>query len=362
MDNRRRTYVLSKLYEDALNILVKGGREADIFEYILEIGQLREPKVEPCFECPYYYDYLKYSGLFEMFVIKKTMTIEELEIQLNLYKKAQLNDSAVQAIKESGKKEFSYVLTNPSKKVVYLDQNMLSDFSNDPETSEKLNTLKENYDFCYGPSHLEEINKILNPQDQGKMMDSITTLTGNLIILPTGDDYVFAFEPPHFGLKRVQSFPGGTAAVEEMRLVSASDRRLFLSKYEDDIHKKNIGNNHCVFDDLSDDSFKELLTYTSSSFHSKDHIKSFSGRDSYVHAIYTLFNSLDLLSYKIDTKDRTIRSGSHDIEHLISAGKADFFVTKDKKLYHRALQIYSFLQIDTLVLNQKDYIEALEAC
>ncbi|MGR5159973.1 hypothetical protein [Vibrio owensii] len=295
-------------------------------------------------------------------MIQNTMTIEELEIQLNLYKKAQLNDSLVESIKKSGKKEFSYVLTNPSKKVVYLDQNMLSDFSNDPETSKKINTLKGNYDFCYGPSHLEEINKILNSKDQIRMLDSMTSLTGNLIILPTVDNYVFAFESPQFGLKRVQSFPGATEAVEEMRLVSAADRSLFLSKYEDDIHKKKIGNNHSVFDDLSEDAFKELLTYTGSRFHSKEHIKSFSGRDSYVHAIYTLFNSLDLLSYKIDTKDRTIRSGSHDIEHLISAGKADFFVTKDKKLYHRAIQIYSFLQIDTLVLSQNDYIQALEAC
>lgn len=348
------------MFEDALNILADGGEKKDIFLHMMEIGQLKKVEVEACLTDPYYYDYLKYSSLFDMFVITNQITLEKLKQELNLYKKAQLDDQAAEAVKKSGKREFGARIVEPSKRTIYLDQNMLSDYSNSFDIAEKMKCLKKHYDFCYGPSHLEEINKISGDEDQKRMMDSITSLTDNLIILPTPDDYVFAIEEPHWGLKRVQAFPGGTEAVEERRVISSSDRKLFLPKYEDDIHKKKIGTNKSIFEELSDDAFKELLAYSESRFQSKEDIKSFSDRSSYVHAMYTLFISLDLLSYKIDNKDRTIRSSAHDIEHLISASKVDFFISKDKKLCQRAKQIYSFLGVDTVVLNQNEYVDVLE--
>lgn len=237
---------------------------------------------------------------------------------------------------------------------------MLSDYDSNSSAYETINKLKKKLDICYSPSHLEEINKTSSNDDVKRLLGKLTELTGNLIVLPDENGHFYAKEEPDYGLKRVNSYPGSTDAVENLKLMSAKERSLFLSKYDTELHKKVIGNNDNIFDSLSDEDFRELLFYTHSSFTSKSSIKKYDGRDKLLHAVYTLFGMLDLLSYRVDSQERTIKSSAHDIEHIIYASEADYFVTKDKKLYQRTKQIYKFLDIKTTVLNHRNYLERLK--
>ena len=54
------------------------------------------------------------------------------------------------------------------------------------------------------------------------------------------------------------------------------------------------------------------------------------------------------------------RSNLHDVIHTIYAAHCEVFVTDDKKLRQKALVVYEWYGVKTLVLSSKDYIEWLK--
>jgi hypothetical protein len=70
-----------------------------------------------------------------------------------------------------------------------------------------------------------------------------------------------------------------------------------------------------------------------------------------ITAINALSKMLDLLGYKIDKKEKTKKSSLHDNEHLIYAFEADYFVTNDTNLLHRAKQIFKFMNAKVKVID-----------
>lgn len=360
MDNCRKAYVSSKLQEEILNLLLKSSELAELMPLYQDLWSLPGSEVAPCMECPSCYDYIFFRKLLNKVKNESPIDRDHLRKELHIWKITQLQDSAVGSIKKGTQSGFNYVKYTAEKEIVYFDQNMLSDYDQNKKVEDEVESLKSKYEFCYSPSHLEEINKVLNPEDVSRLLLKITELTGNIIVFPGAEDYFLAKEEPKYGLERVRSFPGSTESIESLKLVSSSTREIFLKKYDDEIHKKSIGNSSSVFEDLSDEAFNELLVHTHSLYRNKLDIKVHKNGGDLLHAIYTLFNALDLLSFKIDNKDRTIKSSAHDIEHIIYATKAKYFVTKDKNLFHRAKQIFNFLGIDTIVLNHKNYFSHLK--
>ncbi|WP_404419325.1 hypothetical protein [Marinospirillum sp.] len=325
-----------------------------------EISALPGTPVEPCFSCASCYDYVFYNKLLLNVANQKQMDRSSLEIELHKWKKIQLHDDILTSLKRSSRTKFGYEKYLPNRKVVYFDQNMLSDYDNDVYVYETINRLKKSFDICYSPSHLEEINKASTTDDVKRLLAKLTELTRNLVVLPSENGHFYAIEKPDYGLDRVNAYPGSTETVESLKFISSRERTLFLSKYDTEYHKKAIGNNDNIFDSLSDEDFHELLFFTRSSFATKSSMKENESRNEFLHAVYTLFGMLDLLSYRVDSQERTIKSSAHDIEHVIYASEADYFITKDKKLYMRAKQVYKFLDIKTSVLNHRDYLEKLE--
>lgn len=361
MDNCKKAYVSSVLKETILNMILQRKSLEEIMPLYQDVWALPGTPVEPCYSCASCYDYVFYNGLLLKIANQKKIDREFLELELYKWKKTQLHDDILTSFKKSSRTKFAYNECSPNRKVIYFDQNMLSDYDSNSSVHEAINKLKENFDICYSPSHLEEINKTSTNNDMKRLLTKLTELTGNLVVLPGENDNIYAFEEPHYGLDRVNAYPGSTEAVEGLKLIDAKKRTLFLNKYNSEQHKKSIGNNDDIFERLSNEDFKELLFITHSRFLSKSSIKENQGRNEFLHAVYTLFGMLDLLSYRVDNQERTIKSSVHDIEHLIYASKANYFVTKDKKLYMRAKQIYKFLDIKTTVLNHHDYLDTLAA-
>ncbi|RBP79093.1 hypothetical protein EBI01_20265 [Marinomonas rhizomae] len=358
MDNCRKAYVSSKLLEQILEGILKHKRLNELLPWYKELWSLPGREIIPCMECPYCYDYIFYNETLTDLSGEREIDRDSLREKLHVWKKTKKRDDALYAI-NNGESIFNYSEYEAEREVIYFDQNMLSDYDQKKIVFDQVSELKKKYDFCYSPSHLEEINKIINEMDVDRLLSKVSKLTDNIFVLPRVDGYYFVKEEPKYGFQRVRAYPGSTEAIEALKVISSSDREIFLDKYNDEIHKKDIGNSVDIFNSLSDEAFQELLFYTHSSFKNKNDIKEHFKRDDLLHAIYTLYNSLDLLSYKVDTKERTIKSSVHDIEHILSATKSNYFVTKDKKLYHRTRQIYGFLGIKTIVLNHNDYIEVL---
>ncbi len=359
MDNCKKAFVSSRLQEDILKMILQRKSLEELIPWYQEVWALPGAPVKPCFRCASCYDYIFYSNLLHKVANQIDVDRKSLEIELHMWKKTQLQDDILTSLKKSSPSVFAYEKYSPNKKVIYFDQNMLSDYDDNPSIYCSINKLKEKFDICYSPSHLEEINKTSTSNDVKRLLTKLSELTENLVVLPDENGHFYAKEPPEYSLNRVNSYPGSTDAVESLKLMSSKERSLFLSKYDTEHHKKNIGNNDNIFNSLSDTDFRELLFYTHSSFTSKDSIKNYHDRSELLHAVYTLFGMLDLLSYRVDSQERTIKSSSHDIEHIIYASEADYFVTKDKKLYQRSKQIYNFLDIKTIVLNHRDYLEKL---
>ena len=360
MDNCKKAYVISRLQENILNKILQRKTIAELMPWYQEIWSLPGEPVEPCFSCASCYDYMFYDRLLRTVANQKKIDLKALEVELHTWKRTQYQDDVLTSLKRSKGSDFAYKKYSPERKVVYFDQNMLSDYDDKTSVYNEINVLKNNLDICYSPSHLEEINKTSTSSDIQRLLTKVTELTGNLVLLPSEEGHFYAKEEPHYGLNRVNSYPGSTDAVESLKLLTARERALFLDKYDTEYHKKVIGNNNDIFESLSDEDFSELLFYTRSSFRNKASIKEYKGRGELLHAVYTLFGMLDLLSYRVDNQERTIKSSAHDIEHIIYASVTDYFVTKDKKLYHRAKQIYKFLGITTIVLNHRDYLKRLE--
>ena len=55
--------------------------------------------------------------------------------------------------------------------------------------------------------------------------------------------------------------------------------------------------------------------------------------------------SMDVFDFYKDDNKKS--SGSSDLEHLIYGAGCTYFLTGDNKLYHRAKQIYKFLNTPT---------------
>ena len=207
--------------------------------------------------------------------------------------------------------------------------------------------------FVY-PNSETLVYKIPDPKEKSLIIEALSELTDNTVILPEEDKNLFFKEDPLFGLNRIEKFDGSTEALEELRLVSSKDREIYLKKYNTHEHKLHIANNGDIFNSLAEDEFRELVSLSHSSLYEKSSFKNITSRTTALHAIYTLSNMLDLLGYKVDKKEKTQKSSLHDIEHLIYGLDSDLFVTNDRKLQSRAIQIYKFMNLEVKVITLEE--------
>lgn len=347
------SYHASALMERLLQAVLSNSSVEDIENILNNLRLMGADNIVPCMECAPCYDFIFYSQTIQK-VFDGAISKESLKNELHVWRKTQLRDEALTNIKRGNSREdFNKRPFDASGTKVYFDQNVLSLYAQDEEIKSKIDHLKESgkFIFFYSPSNLEEINKIPYLDQKLLVVSALSELTGNIVILPDEKTNSFFIEDPCYGLKRIENHEGSTEALEELKLVSSRDRKMYLEKYDTAEHRQDIANNQSVFESLTDEEFGELVSLSHSSLYDKECFSNTTSRAEALHAVYTLSSMLDLLGYKVDTKEKTQKSSLHDIEHIIYGLDADIFVTNDRKLQSRAIQIYKFMNVDTKVVN-----------
>lgn len=346
------SYHASTLMENLLERLLLDGTDNDVKDTLKDLSLMGASEIVPCMECAPCYDFIFYSQTMQKF-FSGVLTKKSLNDELHIWKKTQLRDEALTKIRgENSQYDFNKKPFKTSGTKIYLDQNILSLYAQDEKIKSALNNFCDRGTFCffYSPSNLEEINKIPNDETKSQIIEALTAITKNVVVLPDGNVNSFFVEPPYYGLKRIEKYEGSTEALEELKLISSNDRKMYLEKYDSAEHKQKIANNQNILESLTVEEFRKLISLSHSSLYDKEQFKNIESRTEALHAIYTLSNIFDLLGYKVDKKEKTKKSSLHDIEHLIYGLDTDLFVTNDRKLQSRALQIYKFMGVKVKVV------------
>lgn|GEM_PF-6646525 len=289
------------------------------------------------------------------------MTANQVKKSRLAWKYATYTDQAMKHHFGASRLRFDRTPATTSCAVVYLDQNVFSDFTKDSNVQIALRQLKSEglLQFAYSPSHLEEICKILDESYRQAFIEAISEITNNMSLQPSSDDRLGLFiENPAVVLARAAVSPEATDAVERIKTLKEESRELYFAEYNKEPHRISLGQRTDVFGALTGNEFSRLMFHSASSRLQKDEFKGLVSHSDIRNAIYALHNGLDLLSFKRETSERTRRSSVHDIEHLIYGSQCGVFVSKDARLLARARQIYPFLGIEVKVLSLDEFLKS----
>ena len=243
-----------------------------------------------------------------------------------------------------------------NKPLVYLDHNVIDKFHKEEEMRRRLVPGYADIQYVYSPSHLEEIKRMNNEEQEQYVMSTIRQITCSLFISNfEGSKLSLAHEDPNYGMRRVLKSEVAPD-VEAYRVITADDRKIFHPERTNEVYLSRLTfdevfNHPTVIGVCEDFQREELLD-------EKGCVKHYT----FVHqAIHALVRALDNLGFKTDKK-RAIKSSAHDIEHMIYAAGTDIFVTMDKKFKDRSKLIYQRLGISTKVMDwdeYRDYVDSL---
>lgn len=292
--------------------------------------------------------------------------VEILKISLHRYNKAELSDKTLNPLlyRDYNKRNFNYTIydKSPNEKILYLDQNVMSDLMDKKDEAEKIKSLcfSNNIIIVYSPNHLEEANRFPCEIKKTKFIEAIRYLTDDILFLPydNSDKNFLAKEDPIYSLNRVKKYEDTSIYFEKLTILGQKDREMFLPEYEEKNHKDFINNSHDVFNLLSDEDFSKVMSNSFGGFVTKDNFKNIlKDRDGFNLKIKSLYKALDLLGYKLEKKKNRNEPGiTYDPEHLIYAFESDIFITNDERLRLRTKQIAKFIESTLEVLSYEDFL------
>jgi len=242
-----------------------------------------------------------------------------------------------------------------NKPLVYLDHNVMDKFHKEHEKRRRLITGYASIQYVYSPSHLEEIKRMNNGEEEQKVISTIREVTSSLFISHfEGNELSLAYEDPEYGMRRVLKSRVAPDA-EAYRFITADDRKIFHPERTDEVYLSKL-----TFDQV----FNHPTVLAVCEKFQGEELTDDNGRlkhFSFVHqAIHALVRALDNLGYKTD-KNRAIKSSAHDIEHMIYAAGTNIFVTMDKKLKDRTNLIYQRLGLSTTVMDWNQYTDFVDS-
>lgn len=246
-----------------------------------------------------------------------------------------------------------FILNN--KPLVYLDHNVMDKFHKEEEKRRRLIPGYADIQYVYSPSHLEEIKRMNNQEEEQQVMNTIREITCSLFISNfEGSKLSLAHEDPDYGMRRVLKSKVAPD-VEAYRVITADDRKIFHPERTDKIYLSKLTfdevfNHQTVIGVCEEFLWQDMID-------EKGRIKHYT----FLHqTIHSLVRALDNLGYKTD-KNRAIKSSAHDIEHMIYAAGTDIFVTMDKKFKDRSKLIYQRLNISTNVMDWGEYMDYVDS-
>ncbi|WP_269054901.1 hypothetical protein [Paenibacillus tundrae] len=239
---------------------------------------------------------------------------------------------------------------NNDKPIYYLDLNVINQYKEIKFIKDKIEISKKIYEYAYSPAHVFEISR-MNNYDRLK---DISELTANLVILPEEVNLYIGYENPNYSLERIKKKPEYLRNYEEYWFNESKIRELYFPEFENEEFRKRVGSSNDLFFEFKEQINKALLFVGSFQL---DMIKKDIEQRDYDEVLFCLYCALNIISYKCDNDERKFKSGLYDLEHLKYAWKADYLVTRDKKFYIRAKQIYNLLNFKTVVITYDDFLE-----
>lgn len=243
-----------------------------------------------------------------------------------------------------------------NKPLVYLDHNVIDKFHKEEEKRGRLVPGYADVQYVYSPSHLEEIKRMNNAEEEKKVLSAIREITRSLFIsnFEDSNELSLAHEDPDYGMLRV-SKSKVAPDVEDYRVITTDDRKIFHSErteqtYLSKLTFDKVFNHETVIAVYEEFKWGEII----------DENGRVKGNTYIRQAIHALVQALDNLGYKTD-KNRAIKSSAHDIEHMIYAAGTDIFVTMDKKFKDRSELIYQRLNIRTQVMDWDEYMKHVDS-
>lgn len=239
------------------------------------------------------------------------------------------------------------------KKICYLDLNVINSYIDQPSIHEILEKSKEHINYVYSPNHIFEVSR-MNKFDR---LESIAKLTENRCVYPSDTELKICIEEPIYSMRRIQTRKEYTTVAESLWYHEKQLRDLYFNNYNEEEIRKKVGSSKNIFVDFKTDFDKILLH---KSFYSIESLEGGVDLEYLDEVIECLYFGMNILSYKCDNDERKYKSGLYDAEHLKYAWTSDFLVTNDKKFLQRAKDIYRILNIDTKVIDLKEYCEFLQ--
>lgn len=303
----------------------------------------------------------------------------DFEWAIHSYNQAEYDDKAIIYLKRNMPvdDDFNYsdVTLDKETVIIYLDQNIVSNLYDQKYSIslEDFLILCSDKVLFYSPNHLEEVNRFPSQEKKDDYINFISTLTKNIVMLPTVEGYCLKEEKPINSLIRVNKSIEASITLQKQYALQRENRKFLFPEYDTQEHKANINAKlfkSNLFDDMDDITFERLSqsargvlankTPKLPKFSKKDfkNIKSIKDRGEFIHKVKTLMIMMDLYGYKIDKK---VKDGAlYDPEHLCYALNGNYFITDDNRLNIRAKQIINFLKVDTKVFTYNEFISYLK--
>jgi hypothetical protein len=268
-----------------------------------------------------------------------------------------------------------------NEKSFYLDQNIISQYSNDANLKKQVNNFKTktNYKFIYSPYVIEDGIKMSRVR-LTEYFETIQELTDGIMLARTSDKVVFVKENIETTKNRVLLWKESTRAFEDCKINKMLLNQIGYSHFSRNSRfskraninleslleslRPHLENDDFEFehDDYESDQAlcRRLYAFTiEKSFSLEDLVNrtiTFENDSECIEHIEHLCEFLDHINYKTEplSDHDKIRSSVQDSEHLKHAWKADYFVTDDIRLRARGEFIYSTLKLKTRFIDLKE--------
>lgn len=264
------------------------------------------------------------------------------------------------------------------QKAFYLDQNIISKYSNDSNLKKQIKNFKHKTkcQLIYSPYLIEDGIKMSQVR-LDEYFSNVEELTDCSMLVRIGGNIRFVKEDIKITSNRVLLWRHATRATEDLKVNKMHFNRWGYPHYARDSHLSKRANENInefleslrphldndeheiASDDFESDHAlcRRLYAATIEKSFSLEELVDrsikFKNDSECIEHIEGLCEFLDLINYQTEPLSAVekIRSSLQDVEHLKYAWKTDYFVTEDNRLRTRGEFIYSILKLKTEFIN-----------
>ena len=272
----------------------------------------------------------------------KRAEIEYLQSLKDVIRYRMIDAISIQNTLKYGKRVY---ISDP---ICYMDQNVLARYIRGEDIGYNI---PEGVVVPYSPAHIAEISKSCDDFLQLQDLKLISSVTKNIELLFTSESFTLFEENPEMCLKRVSDGSYDIDLAQEYKYIENKIIKLrFEDDFDQDFRMRINGTDPESFIENNYDLVNKLLSnlYVSCDLDDikrKGNTYEYNILNEYIHALSTVF---DICGFQRDKEAKKIRSSRIDIEHILYGSAAQIFLTYDRRLRLRAINIYKALGKEVL--------------